>query len=382
MKRHYKTIILILLVIIIFTVLFIMLINEEKVADTNHSIKTLILLITFVLSISYLTTHLSQEEEIIEKAIVGERRMNCPICNNNARKVVKIKKYTILKCVTCKHLFCQPLPSIKELESYYKGFLEVKEETVSVEDAVRTIRKYSEGKKLLDYGGGLGFQAESFRKKGFETTLYDLDSQSCDFAGKRFPKIKVINEYERIPKNHYDMVFSSNVIEHTRKPKEFIGEISNCCKENGLIIIITPNSKEREWIYRPLFVYKYMQTRKLFVLINRFWLWINNNWSMVDPPRHLHGFNNKSIRKVLEEFEIIEIFSEYGIQRSFYNIAKFRINFKVKKPTDVLRIIYELQVYLFSLIAIIIDRRNIYGRDLITIARKNKTLPLEEEEDE
>lgn len=97
------------------------------------------------------------------------------------------------------------------------------------------------GWRLLEIGGGDGFQASIFQKSGFNVTSIDLspkedrvfDVQSYDGKAIRFDD------------NEFDVVFSSNVLEHIQDLKFLDHEIRRVAKPGCLFIHIVPNGTWR-----------------------------------------------------------------------------------------------------------------------------------------
>jgi len=62
---------------------------------------------------------------------------------------------------------------------------------------------------------------------------------------KTYPGLTYVarDEYSfPMPENHYDIVFSSSVIEHVRKVWVWVGELARVCKKGGMVLTISPIS--------------------------------------------------------------------------------------------------------------------------------------------
>ena len=100
------------------------------------------------------------------------------------------------------------------------------------------------GMKVLELGGGSGYQAQLLANLG-------CDVISIDVPNSR-PKIFFpVQEYDgtHIPADDatFDVVFSSNVLEHIHPLSPILAEIHRVLKPNGLSIHIMPSSVWRFW---------------------------------------------------------------------------------------------------------------------------------------
>jgi SAM-dependent methyltransferase len=99
---------------------------------------------------------------------------------------------------------------------------------------------------LLEIGAGAGWQAQSLKNRGYDVTAIDLPSS-------RYLKDRVwpITEYDgrHIPfkDNAFDIVFSSNVLEHIPHVYEFQKEIQRVVKPEGRVVHVVPSSSWRFW---------------------------------------------------------------------------------------------------------------------------------------
>lgn len=135
-----------------------------------------------------------------------------------------------------------------------KNYSEVKSfiENYSTETKTNPKGRYNEVLKLippdvyvLDYGCGWGIFSEMMADKGCCVDAIDLDKYSIEiaksFIGENdhliFKQIS-INDVED---EKYDYVVSSQVIEHTHNPGNYLMECNRVIKTNGYLIISLPN---------------------------------------------------------------------------------------------------------------------------------------------
>ncbi len=100
--------------------------------------------------------------------------------------------------------------------------------------------------RLLEIGAGTGWQAQTLQAQGFEVEAIDLSSSNYK-EHRVFP----VADYDghRIPfgDDSFDVVFSSNVLEHIPHVEVFQKEIHRVLKPGGVAVHIVPSSAWRFW---------------------------------------------------------------------------------------------------------------------------------------
>lgn len=118
-------------------------------------------------------------------------------------------------------------------------------ETIRLHEIERviTLLGQSDNKKLLEIGGGTGWQAKFLSQRGFEVESIDVTSNET----KVWP-VRVYDGFH-IPfdDNHFDLVFSSNVLEHIPHIVDFQKEIQRVLKRDGMALHLVPSSSWRFW---------------------------------------------------------------------------------------------------------------------------------------
>jgi 2-polyprenyl-6-hydroxyphenyl methylase/3-demethylubiquinone-9 3-methyltransferase len=99
--------------------------------------------------------------------------------------------------------------------------------------------------RIFDAGCGNGFIAGYFLKKGHEVTGCDASEKGINFARSSWPKgrFEVHSVYDNLPQkfgSNWDVVISSEVIEHLYNPRLFIQNVHELLKPGGFVIITTP----------------------------------------------------------------------------------------------------------------------------------------------
>lgn len=99
--------------------------------------------------------------------------------------------------------------------------------------------------RVLDLGCGNGSLSQLIAKQGYEVVGVEESESGFKFACLNFPDCHFIQAsiYE-LPfselENSFDIVISSEVIEHLLYPRELVKAAKKCLKHNGRLIITTP----------------------------------------------------------------------------------------------------------------------------------------------
>jgi 2-polyprenyl-3-methyl-5-hydroxy-6-metoxy-1,4-benzoquinol methylase len=99
---------------------------------------------------------------------------------------------------------------------------------------------------ILEIGAGTGWQAQALERQGHKVSAIELASSNY-----RDRKVWPVTEYdgEHIPyaPHSFDIVFSSNVLEHIPHVREFQREIHRVLKPTGHAIHVVPSSTWSVW---------------------------------------------------------------------------------------------------------------------------------------
>lgn len=102
------------------------------------------------------------------------------------------------------------------------------------------------GGKLLELGAGTGVQAAAFSRQGYDVSAIDLPTSN--YAGQRsWPIVDYDGKTIPFPDGTFDIVFSSNVLEHVRDLRQMHGEIRRVLKAGGVCVHVLPTHTWRIW---------------------------------------------------------------------------------------------------------------------------------------
>ena len=127
---------------------------------------------------------------------------------------------------------------------------------------------------ILDYGAGSGVNINMLSKFG-KVNIYEPHKQTTNYLLKKYSgkKFKIL---KKISNKKYDLIVLADVLEHIKKDKKKIEELSKKLKKNGKILITVP-------------AFKILFTKKDIIL------------------GHYRRYSISEIKKIFKEFKIIKI---------------------------------------------------------------------------
>jgi SAM-dependent methyltransferase len=100
--------------------------------------------------------------------------------------------------------------------------------------------------RLLEIGAGAGWQARALAALGFDVDAIDLNSSNY-LRDRVWPVVDYDGETIPHESGAFDIVFSSNTLEHIPHIDEFQQEIQRVLKPSGRAIHLVPSSSWRVW---------------------------------------------------------------------------------------------------------------------------------------
>lgn len=108
------------------------------------------------------------------------------------------------------------------------------------------LQRLASGAHVLEIGGGTGYQAKRLAEDGFSVVSIDIpDSNYADRL--EFPVQSYDGQNIPFPDAAFDVVFSSNVLEHVRDLPRMHAEIRRVLRPGGYCIHLMPTGAWRFW---------------------------------------------------------------------------------------------------------------------------------------
>ncbi|MER3454973.1 MAG: SAM-dependent methyltransferase [Acidimicrobiia bacterium] len=128
-------------------------------------------------------------------------------------------------------LFCGFLAERSDPETFYTALAE---DTCEILSAFVDFSRSS----VLDIGGGPGYFAEAASKRGARTITVDCSVQELSLHGRQ-PNLAVLGDGIALPikDDSFDLVHTSNVLEHVPSVSDFLDETIRVTKSSGIIFV-------------------------------------------------------------------------------------------------------------------------------------------------
>lgn len=207
--------------------------------------------------------------------------------------------------------------------------------------------------KALDAGCGDGRVAQ-IMGESFGVSFYgvDISEKGVELAKKAGVKAEIADLSKKIPfeDNYFDLVISTEVLEHIVNPDIFLREIYRVLKPGGKLLLTTPNLSS--WINRilfvlgiyPIFLEASTEAKVGYGIFSKF-------FNGKDLVGHIHVFNYIALIDTLK-------FHKYSIDKVIGNTTEFEAPF-----SGIITVIY-------SFIDKIMSKFPSLCSDLVILARK------------
>ncbi len=204
--------------------------------------------------------------------------------------------FSIVKCQSCGFHFTNPVPSENVIGDYYKSEEYISHSSsktglinkaynvvrnITLKRKVKLIQGLSKGKALLDIGAGTAHFLSAAKSAGFNVQGLEPDVDAKQFAKSEFGiTLEDLSEISRIETGSKDVITMWHVLEHVYHLKKDVAEFVRVLKKDGVLIIAVPNMSSWDAQYYQEF------------------------WAAYDVPRHLYHFQENTIQKLMEQFDM------------------------------------------------------------------------------
>lgn len=186
--------------------------------------------------------------------------MKCKVCSSkNVNYQFNLSaELAIYACTDCDVQFLDPQLSDKQItelysEKYYQSWgISGDSENISSKLMkiatfvlrLKQIQKQVPKGKVLDIGCATGFFLEAAQKMQYEPYGIELSEYSSKLAKQKFGESYIFNgklEDCKFPVEFFEVITMFDLIEHVRMPAETLKQASKLLKQDGIIVITTPN---------------------------------------------------------------------------------------------------------------------------------------------
>jgi len=168
----------------------------------------------------------------------------------NAQDLYPLKGYEknyLVKSKSSSFIFCSKIPTEEEIVEYYSNYpigysADLAITTIRINEVLDEFEKFRKTNNLLDVGCGPGLFLIEAQKRGWEVYGTEYTDKQINYL-----KEKGINTYQGKLNNNafqseqFDIIISSEVIEHINNPVEEMQHFHRLLRKGGLVYITTPN---------------------------------------------------------------------------------------------------------------------------------------------
>lgn len=111
---------------------------------------------------------------------------------------------------------------------------------------MKIVKRFSSGARILEIGGGTGYQAKRLTEDGF--IIESIDIPDSNYVGQlEFPVQPYDGRTIPFTSGSFDVVFSSNVLEHVLDLPYLQAEMKRVLKPGGCCVHLMPTGAWRLW---------------------------------------------------------------------------------------------------------------------------------------
>lgn len=234
---------------------------------------------------------------------------------SGAEDIYPLKGYEdnyLVKSRSSKFVFCSRIPTEEELLAHYSdypiGYGADSEITKTrINEILDGFEQFRKTNKILDVGCGPGLFLVEAKKRGWDVYGTEFTDKQLEYL-----KSKGISTEKGKLTDHsfndgmFDVIISSEVIEHINNPVEEMGHFHRLLRKGGLVYITTPNFNALE---RYLLKHKY---------------------SIIEYPEHLSYYTPRTLNFLLRRSG----FKKKKITTTGISIARIKNSRKRKSATE------------------------------------------------
>lgn len=165
--------------------------------------------------------------------------------------------YSIIDCPTCGFKHVNPIPSVDELNGFYKELYyrtrkpnyiqqdqaELEHRQIAFDERLAFFERNTKGRDLLDVGCGAGFFLARAREFGWNCFGLEPSELASRLAAERSLQVfnLTLDEFLERYKMTFDVIHLKNVLEHIPQPAVALRKCRNLLNAGGLLYVQVPN---------------------------------------------------------------------------------------------------------------------------------------------
>ncbi len=201
------------------------------------------------------------------------------------------EKNYLVKSRSSGFVFCSKIPTEEEIYNHYNNYpigygADSAITTIRINEVLDGFEKFRKTNKMLDVGCGPGLFLIEAKKRGWEVYGTEFtDNQLTYLKDKGINTLKGKLSDHSFENELFDVIISSEVIEHINNPVEEIQQFHRLLRKGGVVYITTPN----------------------FNALERYFL--KGDYEIIEYPEHLCYYTPKTINLLLTQngFEKLKI---------------------------------------------------------------------------
>jgi len=169
------------------------------------------------------------------------------------------------------------------------------------ESIVNTVQALDGVQSICDLGCGNGFIAGRLARLGYDVTGVDASKSGLQIARQTHPSLEFVegaidaNLAERLGDGGFDLILSSDVIEHLYRPADLLEAASRLLKPRGRLVITTP-------------YHGYLKNLAIAVTGK-----MDTHFSALHDGGHIKFFSVKTLTRLMTSYAFTDIhFAFYG----------------------------------------------------------------------
>ena len=221
-------------------------------------------------------------------------------------------------------------PSLEAQREFYDEFFSTRPSTINQHATHRLAKILSamvqvveakdiSSRRICDLGCGVGWLANVLRSFG-EVTGVDMSPKGIAEAKRRWPGVtfEAANILDYVPREPFDLVVSSEVIEHIEDQEAFIEKVSSLLVDQGFFIVTCPNGLAQRYFKdelpsnQPLEVWP--TPRGLRALVSP-------KFRILRHETFFFSYSNRGLLRAVNSYKLGVVLKGLGVQRALQSIS-------------------------------------------------------------